>query len=60
MSKFDEFAKLHVAGEPLVLFNIWFKAHMRNCPGCHDRYQGEWLGSGPEYAAQLSLDGRSA
>jgi len=23
MSKFDEFAKLHVAGEPLVLFNAW-------------------------------------
>jgi 2-methylisocitrate lyase-like PEP mutase family enzyme len=23
MSKFDDFAKLHVAGDPLVLFNIW-------------------------------------
>jgi len=23
MSKFDDFAKLHVAGEPLVLFNAW-------------------------------------
>jgi 2-methylisocitrate lyase-like PEP mutase family enzyme len=23
MSKFEEFAKLHVAGEPLVLFNAW-------------------------------------
>src|SRR5947209_6742877 len=23
MSKFEEFAKLHVAGNPLVLFNIW-------------------------------------
>jgi len=23
MSKFDEFAKVHVAGEPLVLFNAW-------------------------------------
>ena len=23
MSKFDDFAKLHVAGNPLVLFNAW-------------------------------------
>lgn len=23
MSKFDQFAKLHVAGDPLVLFNVW-------------------------------------
>ena len=23
MSKFDDFAKLHVAGDPLVLFNVW-------------------------------------
>ena len=23
MSKFDDFAKLHVAGDPLVLYNIW-------------------------------------
>ena len=23
MSKFDDFARLHVAGDPLVLFNIW-------------------------------------
>jgi len=23
MSKFDDFAKLHVAGDPLVLFNAW-------------------------------------
>src|SRR5438046_7001389 len=23
MSKFERFARLHVAGEPLVLFNVW-------------------------------------
>ena len=23
MSKFEDFASLHVAGDPLVLFNIW-------------------------------------
>ena len=23
MSKFDDFANLHVAGDPLVLFNAW-------------------------------------
>ena len=23
MSKFDDFAALHVAGDPVVLFNIW-------------------------------------
>ena len=23
MSKFDDFAKLHIAGDPLVLFNVW-------------------------------------